>query len=123
MEPRHEVQLHPPPRCGRTTHIGRQLPHDGSRLCRQAPSGGRHRLKIRIWRGSRKVNPQSSVHRERDKCSTQKHATWRSEEHTSELQTLMRISYAVFCLKKKKTTITNQHDKTKQNHKLHMTKS
>src|SRR3546814_6693928 len=27
--------------------------------------------------------------------------TWRSEEHTSELQSLMRISYAVFCLKKK----------------------
>src|SRR3546814_5975583 len=30
-------------------------------------------------------------------------ATPRSEEHTSELQSLMRISYAVFCLKKKKT--------------------
>src|SRR3546814_4183438 len=30
----------------------------------------------------------------------------RSEEHTSELQSLMRISYAVFCLKKKKTLIT-----------------
>src|SRR3546814_2654575 len=29
----------------------------------------------------------------------------RSEEHTSELQSLMRISYAVFCLKKKKTTM------------------
>src|SRR3546814_1032679 len=28
-------------------------------------------------------------------------ATFRSEEHTSELQSLMRISYAVFCLKKK----------------------
>src|SRR3546814_1557254 len=27
---------------------------------------------------------------------------WRSEEHTSELQSVMRISYAVFCLKKKK---------------------
>src|SRR3546814_3222447 len=31
----------------------------------------------------------------------------RSEEHTSELQSLMRISYAVFCLKKKKTTHTH----------------
>src|SRR3546814_4417277 len=31
----------------------------------------------------------------------------RSEEHTSELQSLMRISYAVFCLKKKKTQSTN----------------
>src|SRR3546814_8505159 len=34
----------------------------------------------------------------------------RSEEHTSELQSLMRISYAVFCLKKKKITQTT-HDK------------
>src|SRR3546814_2554144 len=33
----------------------------------------------------------------------------RSEEHTSELQSLMRISYAVFCLKKKKQSYTNQH--------------
>src|SRR3546814_1118037 len=31
------------------------------------------------------------------------HLVGRSEEHTSELQSLMRISYAVFCLKKKKT--------------------
>src|SRR3546814_7846308 len=31
-------------------------------------------------------------------------STKRSEEHTSELQSLMRISYAVFCLKKKKNT-------------------
>src|SRR3546814_7128085 len=34
------------------------------------------------------------------------HVGQRSEEHTSELQSLMRISYAVFCLKKKNT---NQH--------------
>src|SRR3546814_6742884 len=34
-------------------------------------------------------------------------AAGRSEEHTSELQSLMRISYAVFCLKKKKTA--HQH--------------
>src|SRR3546814_1075787 len=32
----------------------------------------------------------------------------RSEEHTSELQSLMRISYAVFCLKKKKTLRANK---------------
>src|SRR3546814_5915579 len=38
--------------------------------------------------------------------------TGRSEEHTSELQSLMRISYAVFCLKKKNSitlTLTNLH--------------
>src|SRR3546814_3653428 len=33
----------------------------------------------------------------------------RSEEHTSELQSLMRISYAVFCLKKKNTQTQNKH--------------
>src|SRR3546814_8008989 len=33
----------------------------------------------------------------------------RSEEHTSELQSLMRISYAVFCWKKKKQTIPQTH--------------
>src|SRR3546814_10739219 len=38
----------------------------------------------------------------------------RSEEHTSELQSLMRISYAVFCLKKKKNkhTISQKHTST-----------
>src|SRR3546814_6680830 len=39
-------------------------------------------------------------------------STMRSEEHTSELQSLMRISYAVFCLKKKKNkihTILHKH--------------
>src|SRR3546814_6349450 len=35
----------------------------------------------------------------------------RSEEHTSELQSLMRISYAVFCLKKKKRNKITQHNK------------
>src|SRR3546814_8977689 len=40
----------------------------------------------------------------------------RSEEHTSELQSLMRISYAVFCLKKKNKNKIIQHTKTdKQN--------
>src|SRR3546814_2320145 len=41
----------------------------------------------------------------------------RSEEHTSELQSLMRISYAVFCLKKKKHKPTRQiHDIEQKHH-------
>src|SRR3546814_3929737 len=42
----------------------------------------------------------------------------RSEEHTSELQSLMRISYAVFCLKKKttKTQTTVNQNKYQSNH-------
>src|SRR3546814_4746459 len=39
----------------------------------------------------------------------QRNRTMRSEEHTSELQSLMRISYAVFCLKKKKKRTTPNH--------------
>src|SRR3546814_1264253 len=46
----------------------------------------------------------------------------RSEEHTSELQSLMRISYAVFCLKKTNTTPYNTNSVitlTHQSHKPH----
>src|SRR3546814_5838057 len=43
------------------------------------------------------------------RCSTRRS---RSEEHTSELQSLMRISYAVFCLKKKKTNTYTRHNNT-----------
>src|SRR3546814_3094916 len=38
----------------------------------------------------------------------------RSEEHTSELQSLMRISYAVFCLEKKNNTIIHYRQKERQ---------
>src|SRR3546814_10778177 len=45
----------------------------------------------------------------------------RSEEHTSELQSLMRISYAVFCLKKKKNryTYTKYSQNSKHNTDMH----
>src|SRR3546814_2597502 len=49
---------------------------------------------------------QSSVAHSGDRGAAQ-----RSEEHTSELQSLMRISYAVFCLKKKKK---NHHNTTNE---------
>src|SRR3546814_9849171 len=60
---------------------------------------------------ARKMRPQDAAAR-------------RSEEHTSELQSLMRISYAVFCLKKKKKCTHNQkkpitnrkHTTTYRNH-------
>src|SRR3546814_2017796 len=47
-------------------------------------------------------------------------ADQRSEEHTSELQSLMRISYAVFCLKKKKKN-TNKPTKNRRNIKYKKT--
>src|SRR3546814_10891609 len=52
---------------------------------------------------SRRLNPKVAV------TASTGLAVARSEEHTSELQSLMRISYAVFCLKKKK-----KKNKTKQ---------
>src|SRR3546814_5090226 len=57
-------------------------------------------------------NRNTGQHDKPDRCRDGKVDTGRSEEHTSELQSLMRISYAVFCLKKKKNT--NQY--TKQTH-------
>src|SRR3546814_7607339 len=42
-------------------------------------------------------------------CHGIERAEIRSEEHTSELQSLMRISYAVFCLKKKKQTTNKKY--------------
>src|SRR6184192_4538434 len=46
-------------------------------------------------------------------------SSWRSEEHTSELQSPIDISYAVFCLKKKKTISADQinHHEHNQQHK------
>src|SRR3546814_7295366 len=49
-------------------------------------------------------------------------AVVRSEEHTSELQSLMHISYAVFCLKKKKNNTTQQHEDIDTKHKKQATK-
>src|SRR3546814_10613125 len=53
------------------------------------------------------ARPASRMHILFHGCVLSGHAEGvpRSEEHTSELQSLMRISYAVFCLKKKKHTI------------------
>src|SRR3546814_8132973 len=53
---------------------------------------------------SRKQDIRRQKHRQSWKREKGRIAPERSEEHTSELQSLMRISYAVFCLKKKKKT-------------------
>src|SRR3546814_2593157 len=54
-----------------------------------------------IWIGARQARLLLAIARHRGERTR---ADIRSEEHTSELQSLMRISYAVFCLKTKKTT-------------------
>src|SRR3546814_6397557 len=63
------------------------------------------------WPICRMLTPRYWAHPEAGGRRFPAHSAWlpvtnRSEEHTSELQSLMRISYAVFCLKKK--TKTNQ---------------
>src|SRR3546814_1261097 len=54
------------------------------------------------------------------RCQCPQYRKERSEEHTSELQSLMRISYAVFCLKKKQPTPTHikLHNTTENKHTI-----
>src|SRR3546814_1740750 len=68
---------------------------------------GRHGSCRAQYRAGRRSAPAASGHPGRTSCARQPvmpgmdAGRARSEEHTSELQSLMRISYAVFCLKKK----------------------
>src|SRR3546814_5296739 len=84
------------------------LDYDTSRLMEldgrfSAPVFPGDRLQADIW-----VDGDTVSFRVR---APDREATVRSEEHTSELQSLMRISYAVFCLKKKKNNIYKAHHK------------
>src|SRR3546814_10908396 len=54
------------------------------------------------WHGNeRRIEEVTAVQSSSVTCGSMRQSLLRSEEHTSELQSLMRISYAVFCLKKK----------------------
>src|SRR3546814_3491226 len=73
-----------------------------------------HRWLSARWRvGLRVCNSSSSIHARDDVTPAARPASMRSEEHTSELQSLMRISYAVFCLKKKKNNKRTHETNTK----------
>src|SRR3546814_9695373 len=62
----------------------------------------------------RSARPQPHLHRyPKRRRPRPSRSPCRSEEHTSELQSLMRISYAVFCLKKKKKQKINIHKQTR----------
>src|SRR3546814_5299848 len=67
------------------------------------------RLALYAESPARRLSPrgrrQGRDDQEADRRAAESHQRRRSEEHTSELQSLMRISYAVFCLKKKKKQI------------------
>src|SRR3546814_9937463 len=64
----------------------------------------------------------SLMRKQKNYCWRRCAASWnRSEEHTSELQSLMRISYAVFCLKKKKATTDALHTQLTNNIQINIT--
>src|SRR3546814_1663873 len=68
----------------------------------------------RVWNHSYICRSGSRGHRRgrHHRGKIRGHPRHRSEEHTSELQSLMRISYAVFCLKKKKNKKDNKNTHT-----------
>src|SRR3546814_8756076 len=70
---------------------------DLQRQYRSGVPGAAGRASYRVRAGQSRSSLPAAVRR-----------TGRSEEHTSELQSLMRISYAVFCLKKTKNTTLNR---------------
>src|SRR3546814_5694291 len=111
-----------PPRSTRTdtllpyTTLFRSADHE------QHADGEDHRIEA-VRAPQRRRRQQKAEHREKDHPERngreqargrEAHRAQRSEEHTSELQSLMRISYAVFCLKKKKN---KQTPTTTYNHK------
>src|SRR3546814_6960797 len=100
----------PPPHRFATGRIGnvRFLPRDGLVLLRRAQSPANPRAASQLA-SSAKYSGESG--RSVPSCLGSSEVL-RSEEHTSELQSLMRISYAVFCLNKKKTN--KKHHSAKQ---------
>src|SRR3546814_2660538 len=100
-----------PPRSTRTDTL---FPY--TTLFRSGPDNEGHRAPARSRSGSRRLHrlPSRRIWRRRRIRAPSREE--RSEEHTSELQSLMRISYAVFCLKKKKNKYTN----IRQDHKINI---
>src|SRR3546814_7565012 len=97
-----------PPRSTRTdtlfpyTTLFRSFRHTGRRGYRSG------RISVRQLR-LRDIEPDAADHaRSRPRAGRAAAHRARSEEHTSELQSLMRISYAVFCLKKKRKKHTHK---------------
>src|SRR3546814_9281486 len=81
--------------------------HRPDRLRRDGADRARNQAEDADWRFLRVLARQGLAAHARDRRQGRRvllgrHGARRSEEHTSELQSLMRISYAVFCLKKKK---------------------
>src|SRR3546814_3977620 len=91
----------------RDRHDGGPLGYIGASRRRSAPPPAFRKVLWRVARRHRRLGQRSGEGAWRNRprplaTRMRRRAAGRSEEHTSELQSLMRISYAVFCLKKKK---------------------
>src|SRR3546814_5964073 len=91
------------------SQAGNALGEEAAHVAR--PVGPRHRSQDRRQRRAR----SRFCGRPRARRQGARPEGGRSEEHTSELQSLMRISYAVFCLKKKKSKKKHRQSVYKQN--------
>src|SRR3546814_8084786 len=86
-----------------------------STACGARTSGGRAR---RCGQGTRRGSLSPGLPAGRATTIPVRAGGLRSEEHTSELQSLMRISYAVFCLKKTKKTVVDRRQHTRDKKEL-----
>src|SRR3546814_9156520 len=83
-------------------HVPGQVADEGG--CDAQPQ---QRTDLRPARGDQRLRQVPAERQRAERAGEhRKRGDARSEEHTSELQSLMRISYAVFCLKKKQTKLT-----------------
>src|SRR3546814_7354365 len=119
------MTLHPP----RSTRTDTRFPYttlfrsSTSRRCRNGsssrtkarPAAGRRRRRRRRKPRRAKSHRTADLYPSRATCPGSTEGRTRSEEHTSELQSLMRISYAVFCLKKKKRKKHNHRKQVNRN--------
>src|SRR3546814_2384374 len=104
------------PKCAATRHVHFELDGSGPAVL---PTPTLEDWPKVTWEANTKTSTRVNL----DTLTKEEVASWkpgRSEEHTSELQSLMRISYAVFCLKKKnkqkESTLTNNPQQHRTSH-------
>src|SRR3546814_9560013 len=102
-----------PPRSTRTDTL---FPDTTLFRSRRYPAGGVEARPVTTAAGRQGLRPCRSGRSRPDRAQFLSLSGQRSEEHTSELQSLMRSSYAVFCLKKKKHTTDRGTNDIKQAH-------
>src|SRR3546814_6655511 len=93
--------------CVGAANVGQQGAHEALRRDRPLPA---------LCKACRKASRHAVTSLAAIALYMARQRSWRSEEHTSELRSLMRISYAVFCLKKKKNITNNTTTTTTSKH-------